>query len=193
MARPKGRTLTPEDLVQAAMTCLRTEGVDAVGIHRVAKAVGVKPPSVYTHIGSGAELQYRVALEGWRLLDGYLALALERDGAAFALASLATAMRAFVRDDAHLYALMLRVPLPPSGPEVESAQHHLRQAIGKVLLPMGYKGLEFVHALRIVMAALHGFLMLEGSGQFTHDAQSDDTFERLIHVLVRGLASDGRS
>jgi AcrR family transcriptional regulator len=50
MGRPlKENSLTPQDVVQAAITCLDQEGELALGVNRVARALGVKPPAIYKH------------------------------------------------------------------------------------------------------------------------------------------------
>ena len=42
--------------------------------------------------------------------------------------------------------------------------------------------------MRIVRAALHGFVALEAGGGFGMPLPVDDTFERLVAALDRGLA-----
>jgi hypothetical protein len=54
---------------------------------------------------------------------------------------------------------------------------------------------EDVHALRVVRAALHGFVLLEAAGQFGLRASIDQSFERLVDALApivkRSSASPG--
>ena len=57
-----------------------------------------------------------------------------------------------------------------------------------VLRGYGLDGDDAIHAVRIVRAALHGFVALEIGGGFGLPLALDETFERLIAVLDRGLA-----
>jgi hypothetical protein len=56
-----------------------------------------------------------------------------------------------------------------------------------VLRGYGLEGDEAVHATRIVRAALHGFAALETGAGFGMPLDLDETFERLVTVLDRGL------
>ena len=47
---------------------------------------------------------------------------------------------------------------------------------------------EAIHAVRVVRAALHGFVSLEREQGFRIPLSLQDSFERLIEVLDRGLA-----
>lgn len=66
MSRPKGQGLTLAIVVEAAIACLEAEGESALGVNRVARALGIKPPSIYKHIDGNAALRRCVALELWR-------------------------------------------------------------------------------------------------------------------------------
>ena len=57
-----------------------------------------------------------------------------------------------------------------------------------VLRGYGLQGDDAIHGVRIVRAALHGFVTLEAGGGFGLPLSLDDTFGRLVAVLDQGLA-----
>jgi hypothetical protein len=65
------------------------------------------------------------------------------------------------------------------------------ELVGVILAVLdGYSlhGEEAIHAVRVVRAALHGFVLLESEGGFGLPVSLEDSYERLIGVLDRGLA-----
>ena len=58
-----------------------------------------------------------------------------------------------------------------------------------VLGGYGLEGDDAVHAARTVRVAMHGFVSLEAEGGFAIDLSLDESFERLIATLDRGLRS----
>jgi len=67
MGRPlKENSLTPHDVVQAAINCLDRDGESALGVNRVARELEVKPPAIYKHLDGNTGLRRAVALEIWR-------------------------------------------------------------------------------------------------------------------------------
>jgi AcrR family transcriptional regulator len=67
----KENSLTSQDVIKAAIDCLDQEGSSALGVNRVARALGIKPPAIYKHLDGNAGLTRAVALAIWRnyLLD----------------------------------------------------------------------------------------------------------------------------
>ena len=47
MGRPtKENSLNPQDVIEAAISCLDEEGESALGVNRVARELGIKPPAI---------------------------------------------------------------------------------------------------------------------------------------------------
>lgn len=67
MGRPtKENSLSRQDVIVAAIACVDREGASALGVSRVARELGIKPPAIYKHLESGAALQKAVVLELWQ-------------------------------------------------------------------------------------------------------------------------------
>ena len=67
MGRPtKENSLTQQDVIAAAIACLDREGESALGVNRVARELGIKPPAIYKHLDGNAGLRRAVALAIWQ-------------------------------------------------------------------------------------------------------------------------------
>lgn len=180
MPRRKGRALTRADVVACAIQCIEAEGASALGVNRVARALNIKPPSLYNHVRGNADLQQAVAIEAWRLLGAHLAAA---PGAGSPLRQLATAYRRWAADHPGLYAVMSDTLLDPASPTFAPVS----AAVLKLFDPIvaGLSASDAIHTVRAIRAALHGFVLLERAGQFRLDVSPDETFEWLIGTLTR--------
>ena len=63
--------------------------------------------------------------------------------------------------------------------------------LAAVLRGYGLEGDDAIHAVRLLRSALHGFVSLEGAGGFALPLGLDETYERLIEMVDRGLRADG--
>ncbi len=67
MGRPtKEKSLTKQDVIAAAISCLDQDGESALGVNRVARKLNIKPPAIYKHLEGNAGLLRAVALAIWR-------------------------------------------------------------------------------------------------------------------------------
>jgi hypothetical protein len=61
------------------------------------------------------------------------------------------------------------------------------EAVLAVLRGYRLEGDEAIHAVRLIRSSLHGFVTLERAGGFQIPLALDETFERLVTMLDRGL------
>lgn len=188
MGRRKGPALTREDVVSAALRCVQADGPDALGVSAVARELGIKPPSVYNHVGKGDALAWAVVVEGNRRLLALLATAV--DGQADPreqLRILAGTTRRWALDNAGLYGLMARVPPKNDDPEFRPLLDRMLHLFGEPLGQLGVAPADRVHAIRSLRAAMHGFVLLESSGQFQLSDRPDASYRWLVESVLRGL------
>lgn len=183
MERPP---LTRPSLVAAAADLADREGFDVVTISAVARQVGVKPASIYSHLKDLAALLdgvHELALgELADLIAGGIAGRSGRD----ALAALGQAHRDYAREHPGRWSAMQR----PAGPEVAGSAAALRivEYIWAVLRGYDLPANELVHATRFVGATLNGYLALEKAGSFEHRSDPTDTsWRRTLSALDRAL------
>src|SRR5205085_6666242 len=114
MARKVG--LAVEHVVDAAVAVADAEGLEAVTLARVASALGVRPPSLYSHVDGVAGLRRAVSLRAAAALGHALADAAEGRDGPDGLRALAHAYRAFALTHPGLYASLLPTPTADHDP-----------------------------------------------------------------------------
>lgn len=185
MPRPR---LSPEAVVDAAAALADADGLEALRLARVAKAVGVRTPSLYAHVGGLDDLRRRLAARGAGDLATILRDAAVGRARVEALRAAAQAYRAYVRAHPGTYAAAQRAPDP--GDETAVAASGAAVEVFLALLAgYGLQGSDAVHAARAVRTALHGFVSLEAVGGFGLPENIDESFARLVDLLDRGLSS----
>jgi AcrR family transcriptional regulator len=179
--------LHSETVVAAAAELADTEGLEAVTLARLAERLGVRSPSLYVHVNGLGDLRRRLAARGARSLAEGLAVAAAGKARGDALHAVAETYRSFARDLPGTYAAMQRAPDEDAG-EIAAAGREVIGVIVAVLQGYDIAGDEAIHAVRVVRAALHGFVSLEREQGFRIPLAVQESYERLIDVLDRGLA-----
>jgi AcrR family transcriptional regulator len=136
------RGLTRDAVIDAAAEIADSDGLDAVTVARVAESLGVRAPSLYTH------------LDG---LGGYA-------------------------------AAQVAMPRPGSDQELADALADALEPVVATAAALGVYGDDAIHAIRAMRASLHGFIVLERDGGFGLPQDIDESFDRMLHALVRAVA-----
>jgi AcrR family transcriptional regulator len=184
VARRKGPALTRQDVLDAALVIVARDGADALGTASVAASLGIRAPSIYHHFRGNEALRHAVAVAGWQRLLASLPVATSGSDE---LRAFAYAYRRFARDNAELYEVMVRTPFDPLDPDLLALGVRGQEALAG--LPL--EGLDRLHALRGLRAAVHGFVDLENAGQVRLGVPADDSFAWLVDVVVRGIRGRG--
>lgn len=180
------RGLDGAAVVDAAARIADAEGVAAVTLARIAADLGVRPPSLYNHVDGRAGVLRGLVLRGAREVGAAMRdAAVGRSGAA-ALTAMAAAYRSYAREHPGLYAALVAAP-PEGDDELEATAAETVAVITAVLAAWDLEGEEAIHATRGVRSALHGFVALELGGGFGLPIDVDDSFDRLVRLLVSGL------
>lgn len=179
-------------LSRAAVVDLGGEIADRVGLERltmaaVAERAGVRLPSLYKHVRGLDDLHVGIATAALHQLAGTLRSALDGVSPEDALPALAGAYRAFAQRHPARYAATLRAPDPDDHDHVAAAQEVFALVAG-VLSASGLEGERAVHAIRIVRAALHGFVALDAAGGFRLPQDLDRTYALMVEMLRRGIS-----
>ncbi len=175
--------LDPATVVETAAEIADLEGLESVTLRSVADTLGVKPPSLYTHVDGLLDLRRRLA----RLAAGELADALTPAvagrAAGDALRAVGRAYRQWALAHPGRHAAMQFV-LVPDNPAAE-------RVVALMLSVMNGYGLEgdaAIHAVRAMRSAIHGFVALETGGGFGIPLGIDESFEWMLDMLDRGLS-----
>jgi AcrR family transcriptional regulator len=190
---PRKRPLDQAAVVKAAAHLLNREGVEALTLGRLARQLGVQPPSLYNHVAGLAGLQRELARLNLRQLAERLeAVAIGRSGAA-GFTAVAQAYRAYIKENPGLYLNSLRASRQARTPDSEllAAEERVVRIVLAMLAPLGVRGADAIHAARGLRSAVHGFTTLEIAGGFGLPVDLDESFARLIGMLVAGLPKAG--
>lgn len=189
MPRPKGQTLTEKDIVEAAITLLQREGELALGVNRVARELGIQPPSLYNHIAGNEALRRAVIAEGYRrALNFVIQQVAAIDEPILALKIAAHALRRFAQDNPTLYAVTTSHQFRLDHPEFAKNIERMLEFYTTMLKPFDLNSDEVVHTIRMLHAAIHGFIQAEQAGLFVFPQSVDESYERMINTLIDGLA-----
>lgn len=177
-------------MVEAAVGIVQQEGVDALGISSVARALGIRPASMYNHIESGEALMRAVSDEGNRRILEALKSAVHgvvepREQ----LRRLAHGARDWALGNAGLYRVMARVEPDGSDANIPAGARELLGLFDRPLGELGVAQDQRVHGIRTLRASIHGFVLLETSGQFQFSDDVQESFRWSVENSIRGLAS----
>lgn len=183
--RSSGRV---DEVIDVAVALLDAEGEGALGWNRLAQALGVKPPSLYNHLADAADLRRRVAIRGWQALAEAVRAATARTRTPeTTLRAIAGAYRDVARARPGLFAVATGTRLAPDDLEFRPVAAELMTLLAAPLEQLGVPPGRQVHAIRILRAAIHGFLELERAEVLMMDASLDQSFRLLLDVVIAGL------
>lgn len=174
-----------ESVVTTAVGLVEDGGLESLSLGSVARHLGIQTPSLYHHIGGVDALKREVAL----VAAGRLAAALRSAHSGGAtITGLADAYRRFALDHPGLYDALLPAPTPSDDPELAGAMYSAVSIVSAVLARSGLD--SSTEAVRALRSALHGFVMLERSGGFGLGGDLDESFSKLVRVVVTGLEAE---
>jgi AcrR family transcriptional regulator len=179
--------LDTDVVVGAAAKLADAEGLEAVTLSALAATLGVRPPSLYAHVDGLEDLRRRLGARGARELAAQLSRAAAGRAGSDALAAVAHAYLDYGREHPGSYAAAQRARELQHDPKAAAAAREVTEVVLAVLRGYGLEGDDAVHAARAVRVALHGFVSLEADGGFAIALSLEETFERLLEMLDRGL------
>jgi AcrR family transcriptional regulator len=191
MARKVG--LSWRDVVAAAATIADAEGLDAVTLASVAERLGIRSPSLYAHVDGLDGLRRLLALEAAERMAEELRGAAAEHSGFDALREIALAYRRFAKRHPGLYAAAQRAVRPGEDDELYRALAAVAMPAIQALGEAGVAPSEQVHLTRAIRAALHGFVVLEQTGGFGMPESVDESFRRVVELLlsaVRGVTEE---
>jgi AcrR family transcriptional regulator len=178
--------LDTDRVVAAAAQIADADGLDGLSLAALAGKLGVRPPSLYAHVGGLDDLRRRVALRALRELTAVLQTAAAGRANGDALRAVAHAYRAYALEHPGSYASLQRAPAPDDAEAIDAAKQVVEVVLA-VLRGYGIEGDDALHATRAVRSALHGFVAVETAGGFGLPLDIDESFDRLVSLLDVGL------
>jgi AcrR family transcriptional regulator len=186
MGRPlKENSLTPQNVIRAAIDCLDKEGESALGVNRVARELGIKPPAIYKHLDGNTGLRRAVALEIWRnYLTDYQSQTTDITEPRDLLRIGAQATRNFAQRYPARYTVMMQYQLRPIDPEEAEIIYSSLRSFKKSLQLYELSDDALIDTMRMVNAAIYGFIVRENSELMTLSRSPDRSYEVMLDALL---------
>jgi AcrR family transcriptional regulator len=178
------RTST-DAIVDAGRQILEEDGLEALTMQAVARAVGVRPPSLYKHLRGRDELVGRIANQAAEKLEERLNRAVRGRDPGADLAALAAAYRSFALANPRAYALLFA-----PGPEAWHIDAELNARISGPLLTTAERlagPSDALPAARMAVAWAHGFVSMELAGAFRLGGDVETAFAYGVRRLVTAI------
>lgn len=173
-------------VVEVASDLIDAEGLASLTLAEVAGRLGIKTPSLYSHIEGIEALRRAVALAAIDDLGDACRTAAMGTAGPDALRAIAVAYRSVANARPGTYALTQVAH--PGDAEWEQASQRVLDPILAALEGMGIRGEAAVHATRFLRSALHGFALLESGGGFGLAASVEESFDHLVGGAIAGIA-----
>ncbi|WP_067486368.1 TetR/AcrR family transcriptional regulator [Actinomadura hibisca] len=176
--------LTVERVTVAGAELADELGLDQVTMARVARRLGVKDASLYTHVRSLDDLRGRIALLAADEKTLCIAEATAGRAGKDALIAFANAWREYAHEHPGRYAAT-QTPIPID-PELAAKAPGPRRAIELTYSMLRAYGLvepDVTDAVRVLRSTFHGFVALEAAGGFAHERSSQDSWEQALEAL----------
>lgn len=173
-------------VVSAAAALADEVGLEEVTLSALADRLGIRTPSLYNHVDGLAGLRRQMTLEALVELDEVIRGAVAGRSGTDAVAELCRSYRAWARRRPGLYQAV--VPTTEiADAEVRAAGSGVLDLVVGVVSGLGLEREDALHATRAIRAAVHGFASLESAGGFGLDVSVDESFDRMVALLVGGL------
>ena len=179
--------LTGVDVVTSAAGLADEIGFAGVTMGLLAGRLGIRPPSLYKHVSSLADLQHRMATMAMTEFGEVLGDAVQGRAGLDALTAMLTAARAYVTAHPGRYTATTGAGFDGPDDPLLVAGTRVINTIAAVLRGYGVSDDEMNHAIRTIRCTLHGFAMLEASRGFQWDADPEQSFDWMIAFIDRGL------
>lgn len=178
--------LTRERVAEVAADLADEVGLDRLTLAGVAQRLDVSQPALYKHVPGIDALRRDVAVLAVReLVESMTGAARDLHGRD-ALVAIAGAYRRYAGLHPGRIAASVRAPSPGDDEHAEVAARAVG-ILADMLAGYGITGSDSVHAIRLVRAGLHGFVVLEASGGFGLPESVDESFNRLVAGLDLGF------
>ncbi|MCP2337570.1 AcrR family transcriptional regulator [Actinomadura rupiterrae] len=159
-------------------------GFEGVSMSRVARRLGVKDASLYSHVRSLEDLRGRIALLAADEKTVRIADATAGRAGKDALVAYANAWREYAHQHPGRY-MATQTPIQID-PELAAKAAGPRRAVELtygMLRGYGLAEPDLTDAVRLLRSTFHGFVALEAAGGFQHQRSPEDSWVRALDAL----------
>ncbi|WP_328740948.1 TetR/AcrR family transcriptional regulator [Streptomyces erythrochromogenes] len=176
--------LTADRVTIAGAELADEVGLDQVTMSQLARRLGVKDASLYTHVRGLEDLRGRIALLAAEEKTVRIAEATAGRAGKDALVAFADAWREYAHKHPGRY-MATQTPIRID-PELAAKAAGPRRAVELtygVLRGYGLTEPDLTDAVRLLRSTFHGFVALEAAGGFAHERSPQQTWVRALDAL----------
>lgn len=187
------RGLTTDVVVRAGADLADEVGFDGVTVSGLARQLGVRTPSLYSHVRNSTDLSARICALALDELADLVAAAISGSSGRSAVLALLDTYSDYARTHPGRYAAArLRLPTthPPADDGVSIAVAAARRhaaLLRAVLRDYDISGDAAVHAIRLLGSVVHGFASLDLAGGFEHSEPPSEESRAYIADAVDAM------
>ena len=175
--------LDHEIIMQAAVKLADEHGLEQLTMATLAAQLNVRTPTLYHYFDKLAGIRRSLALLGLHEMTGLLGRAVMGKSGDTAILALAYALRDFALAHPGLYEATSHAP-DGADPEWQAAGREVVDIGVRALSAYGLTLNDALHTIRIVRSIVHGWVSLHNTGGFALPLDVDETFRRLLDVLL---------
>ncbi|MFF8293101.1 TetR/AcrR family transcriptional regulator [Streptomyces sp. NPDC016309] len=176
--------LTADRVTLAAAELADEIGLDQVTMSQVARRLGVKDASLYTHVRGLEDLRGRIALLAADEKTIRIAEATSGRAGKDALVAYADAWRRYAHEHPGRYtATQAPVRIDPGLAATAPGPRRAVELTYGMLRGYGLTEPDLTDAVRLLRSTFHGFVALEAAGGFAHARSPEDSWVRALDAL----------
>ncbi|MDK9496605.1 TetR/AcrR family transcriptional regulator [Streptomyces katrae] len=176
--------LTAERVTLAGAELADEVGLDQVTMSQVARRLGVKDASLYTHVRGLEDLRGRIALLAADEKTLRIAEATAGLSGKGALLAFADAWRAYAHEHPGRYmSTQISIRIDPELAAKASGPRRAVELTYNMLRGYGLAEPDLTDAVRLLRSTFHGFVALEAAGGFGHARSPQDSWVRSLDAL----------
>ncbi|KUL46088.1 TetR family transcriptional regulator [Streptomyces sp. NRRL F-4489] len=176
--------LTAERVTVAAAELADEAGLDQVTMSQVARRLGVKDASLYSHVRGLEDLRGRIALLAADEKTLRIAEAMAGRAGRDALVAYANTWREYAHAHPGRYtATQIRIRIDPGLAAAAPGPRRAVELTYGLLRGYGLAEPELTDAVRLLRSTFHGFVALEAAGGFAHERPPEESWVRALDAL----------
>lgn len=182
--------LDQQSVLQAAADLADSSSLEDVTLATLAAKLEIRAPTLYHYVNGLDGLRHELALLGARQMTRALGQAIMGFSGGEAVEAMAIAYRDFALTHPGLYTAFQRAA-DPEDAALQEAQSEVVEIVLRVVAPARSERDSAIHTVRLIRSLIHGFVSLEIGGGFGLPQDIDETFQRLIQVMIQ-LVKEGK-
>lgn len=196
-------------ILDTALQLVEEKGFDKFSMHDLAKALGIKTPSLYNHFSGIKQLQKELALKIEQDLYHQSTQAMKDNSPDDMIRSLAHTQLEYAKQHPHLYQVILALPTieksnltddttsksdtdnsssvksVETAPSLENAAWHSVEPIRIALNQYQLSEADSIHLNRMFRSMIHGYISLAAAGYLAHQKYStQESFDATVEYFI---------